>query len=175
MSDAERSTGRLAVAACAALGALLCLLVGGADAATSPSLEADAASVEACLDDPAASGSDPRQCGERLVRQCAADAKGAGRAGEAALACEKRRGDAWNLIARKAYRRLEAKLGDADRHLLRTSQVQFELELRDLCTAARAVAAGDPDLAAASCISELVATRALILVKLAAGGAAPAR
>jgi hypothetical protein len=81
--------------------------------------------------------------------------------------CEQKRSDAWLFLARQAYHQLEAKLGDADRKLLRTSQVQFELELRDLCMAARAALGGDPDLATASCSSDLNAARALALRRLA--------
>jgi len=173
MSGTGRTSGGRGYADCAALAAVLCLLSGiVAAAAPAAGVEADAASIEACLNDPSPGGRDPRECGERIVRRCVAD----GNAGQATpLACEKRRGDAWSLIARQAYRQLETKLGEAERHLLRTSQVQFELELRDLCMATRAVAGGDPDLSAASCASDLLASRALILSRLAAGRGATAR
>jgi hypothetical protein len=157
----------------AALTITFCLLLGLASAAPAgPSAEADAASIEACLGDPSMSGRDPHECGDRVTRQCLADANGAGATGSA-LACEKRRADAWNLIARRTYHALEAKLGDADRHLLRASQAQFELELRDLCAVARSLGGGDLDLAAASCASDLDASRALSLLKLARRGAQP--
>jgi hypothetical protein len=133
--------------------------------------EADAASIEACLADPSMRGRDPHECGNRLVPQCLAEAS---RAASATVACEKRREEAWNVIARESYRALESRLGDADRHLLRASQAQFELDLRDLCAVAHALAGSDAELSAASCASDLVASRALSLRKLAGrGGAAP--
>ena len=109
----------------------------------------------------------------RSDSQCLVNADGAGTP-SSSVACEKRREDAWNVIARRTYHALDAKLGEADRHLLRASQAQFELDLRDLCAVARSLAGGDPDLASASCASDLVASRALSLLKLAAGrGAQP--
>jgi hypothetical protein len=162
-------------ACCAAgLAALSCLACGSVEAAT-PSTDADAAAIEACLGEPAMAGRDPRACGDRLYRSCVAEAGAAAEQKSGALACEKRRGDAWNIIARQTYRRVEAKLGDNDKRLLRTSQVQFELELSDLCSAARALGGGDPDLAAAVCSSELVTARALILKRIAGerGAAVP--
>jgi hypothetical protein len=152
----------------AALAAFMCLPLGlGATAA--PDADADAAGIEACLVEPAMAGRDLRECGERLFRQCLADAGDAGRQAKDAIACETRRGNAWALIARKAYRDMEARLNDAERRLLRTSQVQFELELKDLCAAARGLAKGDADLAAAACTSDLIAARAISLTRLATG------
>lgn len=136
-----------------------------ASAAPPPaSAEADAASIEACLADPSMRDHDPHECGDRVLRACLPDAS-------APVACEKRREDAWNVIARESYHALDSKLGDAERHLLRASQAQFELDLRDLCAVARALAKSDADLAAASCASDLVASRALSLRKLAGPGA----
>lgn len=155
---------------------ILCAFPAGiaAKAAPAPGADADAASIEACLSDTGMAGRDPRECGERLMRQCLADAGDAARQTPTAIACEKRRGDAWNLVARKAYRDMEAKLGADDKRRLRTSQVQFELELADLCAAIRGLGAGDPDLATASCVSDVIAARALSLSRLAAGrGASP--
>jgi hypothetical protein len=155
----------------AVLALAMCLSAGIAARAApaAPAAEADALSIEACLAEPSMNGRDPRECGDRILRQCLADANAASQAGAIAIACEKRRSDAWNLLARRAYRRLEAKLGDADRRLLRTAQVQFELELRDLCAATRMLAGGDPDLASAACASDLVAAHALSLARLSAG------
>jgi hypothetical protein len=149
----------------------------GAAAQAAPGAEAgtDATSIEACLGEPSMAGRDPRECGERVLRQCLADANDASHAAAGAIACEKRRAAAWILLGRQAFRRIEAKLGDADRHLLRTSEAQFELDLRDLCAATRMLAGGDPDLAAASCASDLVAARTLTLLRLAAGSGAPSR
>jgi hypothetical protein len=161
---------RIVLAACA-LAAFL--LLGEAAGAAPPgsNAEADAASIEACLADPSMSGHDPHGCGDRI--QCLVNADGTGTP-SSSVACEKRREDAWNVIARRTYHALDAKLGEADRHLLRASQAQFELDLRDLCAVARSLAGGDPDLASASCASDLVASRALSLLKLAAGrGAQP--
>jgi hypothetical protein len=154
----------------AALAAALCLSSAGAATGASPGADADAATLEACRSEPSMSGRDPRECGERLFRQCLAEAGDAGRQPAGMLACEKRRAEAWNALGRQAYRRIEAKLGDADRRLLRTSQVQFELELRDLCAATRMLNGGDPDLVQASCASDLIAARALVLARLAGGG-----
>ena len=75
------------------------------------------------------------------------------------------------MIARESYHTLDSRLGDADRHLLRASQAQFELELRDLCAVAHALAKSDAELASGSCASDLVASRALSLRKLAGRGA----
>jgi uncharacterized protein YecT (DUF1311 family) len=131
--------------------------------------EADAASIEACLADPSMRGRDPHECGDRVLRQCLADASRAASA-NATIACEKRREEAWNVIARESYHALDARLGDADRHLLRASQAQFELDLRDLCAVAHALAGSDAELSAASCASDLVASRALSLRKLVGRG-----
>jgi len=158
-------------AAAVAVLALLRLWAGeGAWAAASASAEADAAAIEACLAEPAMAGRDPRECGERLLRSCLAEPGEAGKA-PAAVSCEKRRGDAWIAVARQAYRRIEARLGDDDRRRLRTSQVQFERELSDLCAATRGLSGGDPELAALACASEAVAARALVLRGLAGRGA----
>jgi hypothetical protein len=135
-----------------------------------PSAESDAAAIGACLSEPATIGLDPRTCGDRVVRKCLGEG-GSNSPPPVQLRCEQRRSDAWSLLARQAYREIEAKLGDANRRLLRTSQVQFELELRDLCIVARAAMGGDPDLATASCSGDLLASRALVLRKLAIGGA----
>ena len=169
--------GKLAImrACCAiAVTALSCLAGGSAEAAT-PGTDADAAAIEACLAEPAMAGRDPRECGESLYRSCVSEAGAVAEQKGGALACEKRRGDAWNIIARQTYRRIEAKLSDNDKRLLRTSQVQFELELSDLCSTARALGGDDPDLAAAVCSSELVTARALILKRIAGerGAATP--
>jgi hypothetical protein len=135
-----------------------------------PTAEGDAAAIAACLSEPATNGLDPRTCGDRVMRICL-DGGGSNSPPPDRLRCEQRRSDAWTLLARQAYREIEAKLGDANRRLLRTSQVQFELELRDLCIVARAAMGGDPDLATASCSGDLLASRALVLRKLANGGA----
>jgi hypothetical protein len=140
-----------------------------AKAAPPPGADADAALIEACRSEPNMAKRDPRECGERLLRQCLADAGDAARQAQSVIACEKRRGDAWNVIARKAYHDIEAKLGAEDKRRLRTSQVQFELELADLCAAIRGLGAGDPDVATASCASDVIAARALSLSRLAAG------
>jgi hypothetical protein len=136
-----------------------------------PFAESDAAAVATCLSEPAMNGLDPRACGERVVRKCL-DEGGSDALPPIQLRCEQRRSDAWTLLARQAYRQIEAKLDDADRRLLRTSQVQFELELRDLCTVARAATGGDPDLATATCSGDVLALRALALRRLAGNGAA---
>jgi hypothetical protein len=112
---------------------------------------------------------DPHECGDGVLRACL-DASHPTSA-SATVACEKRREDAWNVIARESYHALDSKLGDADRHLLRASQAQFELDLRDLCAVARALAKSDAELRAATCASDLVASRALSLRKLAGRGA----
>lgn len=130
--------------------------------------EADAVSIKACLIDPSSRDHDPHECGDRVLHACLDDPS---HAAGAPLACEKRREEAWNVIARESYHAVETKLGDAERHLLRASQAQFELDLRDLCAVARSLARGDPDLAGASCASDLVAARALSLRKLAGSGA----
>jgi hypothetical protein len=151
----------------AALAAFLCLPLGVGARAVQDA-DVDAAVIEACLGEPAMAGRDLRECGERLFRQCLTVAGNAGET-KGAIACETRRGNAWALIARKAYRDMEARLSDAERRLLRTSQVQFELELKDLCAAARGLAKGDADLAAAACTSDVIAARALSLMRLATG------
>jgi len=161
-------------ALCTALGAMWLGLgrpaVAAAGAAASG--DADAALIEACLNDAAMKGHDLRDCGERVMRACLAEPGAANQQAanqQAALGCEKRRGVAWAYLAREAYRQIEARLADAEKRQLRTSQVQFELEQRDLCAATRMLAGGDPELAAASCASDLAAARALILTRLAAG------
>ena len=141
----------------------------GYAAGAAPGADADAASIEACLAEPGMAGRDPRECGERLTRRCLADAGDAARQTQSVIACAKRRGDAWNVIARKAYHEMEAKLGADDKRRLRTSQVQFELELSELCAAIRGLGAGDPDLATASCAADVIAARALGLARLAGG------
>jgi hypothetical protein len=148
-----------------------CLWLAGEASAASPtpSAEADAASIEACLGDPSMGGHDLHECGDRVLHQCLGDAS---HAASTSIACEKRRGGAWNVIARESYHAIESRLSDADRHLLRASQAQFELELRDLCSVAHALAGSDAELATASCASDLVASRALSLRKLAGRGAA---
>ena len=146
---------------------LFCLLASHAKAATSAEAEADGVVIEACLDDPQMAGRDPRQCAERVLKSCLSARGDAGQTPAGTLACEKRRGEAWITVERQAYRRIEMRLTDADKRLLRTSQVQFELELSDLCTAARKLAGGDPDLAQAACVSDVVAARALSLLRLA--------
>jgi hypothetical protein len=118
------------------------------------------------------SGRDPRACGDKIMRPCLANAMPAAPA--LTLACEQRLAAAWSSLSRQAYRQIETRLGEADKRSLRTSQVQFELELRDLCAVARALAGGDGELAAASCSSDLLASRALSLAKLAGSGI-PAR
>ena len=147
------------------------LFTGAPAPAASPaaSAEADGAAIEACLGDPSMRGRDPHECGDRVLSSCLASASG-GSAVTAALACEKRREEAWNVIARQTYHALESRLGDADRHLLRASQAQFELDLRDLCAVAHALGGRDAELATASCASDLVASRALILRRLAGHG-----
>ncbi|MGC1577690.1 MAG: hypothetical protein WA813_16520 [Beijerinckiaceae bacterium] len=160
------------LAAVALLLAPCLWLAADASAAPRPAgAEADAASIEACLADPSMRGRDPHECGDRVLRQCLSDASRATNA-SATVACEKRREEAWIVIARESYHALDARLGDADRHLLRASQAQFELDLRDLCAVAHALAGSDAELAAASCASDLVASRALSLRKLAGRGAA---
>jgi hypothetical protein len=159
-------------AGAAALAALASLWLwageGALAAAVGPSAEADAAALEACLAEPAMAGRDLRECGERLLKSCLADA---GNAPTAATSCEKRRGDAWNAVARQAYHRIEAKLGDAEKRRLRVSQVQFERELSDLCAATRGLSGGDPERAELACASEAVAARAIVLRSLAARAA----
>jgi hypothetical protein len=158
-----------------ALALILCLSPGDlAKAATSAEAEADGAAIEACLNEPQMIGHDPRECGERLLKSCLAAAGDAAQTPSGAIACEKRRGEAWITVLRQAYRRIDAKLADTDKRLLRTSQVQFELELKDLCTATRELAGGDAELAMAACVSDVIAGRALSLVRLAGGrGATP--
>ena len=154
----------------ATVAAVSCLAAAAtARAAQGADADADAATIETCLAEPAMSGRDPRECGERLFRSCLAAAGDAGHTILGAVSCEMRRGEAWNIIARRTYRRIEAKLGDAEKRLLRTSQVQFELELSDLCRATRTIAGGDPVLAEAVCTSALIASHALDLSRLAGG------
>ncbi|MBV8450111.1 MAG: hypothetical protein JO124_19205 [Hyphomicrobiales bacterium] len=151
----------------------LCLLPQGLACAAPPAAgaEADAALIEACLGDPSMRGRDPHECGDRVLQACGATGSGGG-AASAVLSCEKRREEAWNVIARQTYHALESRLDDAGRHLLRASQAQFELDLRDLCALARVLVASDAELAAASCASDLVASRALSLRRLAKPDAA---
>ncbi|MBV9589420.1 MAG: hypothetical protein JO310_07475 [Hyphomicrobiales bacterium] len=151
------------------LAAGLCIGAPLRAAPPSATAQEDAARIEACLDDPALQGRDPHECGDRVLRPCLANASGASSA-SAALACEKRREEAWNVIVRQNYHALESRLGDAERHLLRATQAQFELQLRDLCAIAHALAGSDAELATASCASDLVASRALSLRKLAGRG-----
>jgi hypothetical protein len=169
----DRLRLRSSAIAAALIGAVW--LCGGCRAEAAPAADADAALIEACLNDAAMKGRDPRDCGDRVVQACLAEAGGSSGAAAPALACEKRRRDAWILLSRQAYRQVEAKLGDADKRLLRTSQVQFELALRDLCSATRTLVGSDPELAAASCASDLVAARALALARIAAGRDATSR
>ncbi|SDR29935.1 hypothetical protein SAMN05519103_01830 [Rhizobiales bacterium GAS113] len=169
MSRSARKPRLLPGAALVACALWLCVGLPAGAAPTAPAADADAALIDACLNDAGMKGRDPRECGERVIRACLAEAGGSSTAAMTALACEKRRSDAWGLRARQAYRQVESKLGDADKRLLRTSQVQFELELRDLCAATRSLPGGDPELAAAACASDLVAARALTLARLAAG------
>lgn len=161
---------------CSPLGAALLTVLTLIDparpahaATTPPAAEGDAAAIATCLTEPALKGLDPRACGDHIVRACL-DEAGSKPAPSVQLRCEQRRSDAWILLARQAYRQLEARLGDADRKLLRASQVQFELELRDMCMAARGALGGDPDLATATCSTDLNASRALILRRLADPG-----
>jgi hypothetical protein len=154
----------------ATLAAVSCLAaISTARAAPGADADGDAAAIETCLAEPAMSGRDPRECGERLFHACLSAAGDAGRTILGAVSCETRRGEAWNVIARRTYRQIEAKLGDAEKRLLRTSQVQFELELSDLCRATRTIAGSDPALAEAVCTSALIASHALDLSRLAGG------
>ncbi len=169
----HRGKGVRLAAVALLIASCLWLPVRASAAPPAAGAEADAASIEACLADPSLRGRDPHECGDRVLRQCLAEASRATIA-SATVACEKRREEAWNVIARESYHALESRLGDADRHLLRASQAQFELDLRDLCAVAHALSGSDAELSAASCASDLVASRALSLRKLGGrGGAAP--
>jgi hypothetical protein len=153
-------------AAAPLVGATLALAALSAASATAapvpPSAQADAVAIAACLgaaapgqevlclEGPALSGCEPRP------------------PGPASVACEKRRVDAWGLVAREAYRALEERLSETDKRLLRTSQVQFELALRDLCAVAGSLAPAERDRARAACAARLIAFRALVLRRMAA-------
>jgi hypothetical protein len=161
----RRSEGARLAAAALLLAPCLWLAADASAAPPPAGAEADAASIEACLADPSMRGRDPHECGDRVLRQCL-DAAYAASGASATVRCEKRREEAWNVLARESYHALESRLGDADRHLLRASQAQFELDLRDLCAVVHALTEMQADLAAASCASDLVASRALSLRKL---------